>query len=182
MPLDNIAVSSPGIRFPTVVGGNTDALNPDFPIVNIQQVKGGITPFDTIIQRNQYKEAGRQWGMIAYVTNDPENVNYDSRYASPCWFFLENKNTNVLLNNANWTEFSFGVKKVFRAIIGDNTSTEFVLNHDVNDISPNVVCYRINDGSLALPAITISSALSLTLSFKEPPLTNNIRVKITGDN
>ena len=181
MPLDNIQAQNPGIRFPTVIGGNTDALNPDFPVVNIHQVKGGLTPFDSITQRDAYTGAGRQWGMIAYVTNDPEHPDYDANYPTPAWFYLENKDTNNLENNANWTQFLLGTQKVFRAIIGDDETLDFSIVHGCNDVSPNVVCYHVDTGNIATPNVQVTGANSIILSFIYPPQTNNIRVKVTGD-
>lgn len=185
MPLDDVQLAQPGIRFPTVIGVNSTDDNPDFPVVNDVQVKGGLKAFDTIAKRNAYKAAGRQWGMIAYVTNDPENANYNSAFPTPSWFYLENKATNDLANNANWEQITFGAAKVYRGVIGDGVNTQYGITHNCNDTTPTVVTYHIRPPSsgdtLATPNVVVTGANSIVLQFTSVVQPNSVSVKIVGN-
>jgi hypothetical protein len=185
MPLDNIQIAQPGIRFPTVIGVNSTDDNPDFPVVNDVQVKGGLKAFDSIAKRNSYKAAGRQWGMIAYVTNDPENPGYNASFPTPAWFYLENRATNDLANNANWVQITFGASKVYRAVIGDGVNTDFAITHGCNDITPTVSAYHIrppvSGDATATPNVIVTGANSIILQFTTVIQSDAVRVKIVGD-
>lgn len=110
-------------------------------------------------------------------------VNHGDAHANTTWKLITE---GTLTLDATALEFisitpATGTAKYVSTITGDNTETEFVVQHNLGTIDVSVSIWNETTKSIVLTDVTIDDGNELTIGFAEPPSTSQIyRVVVIG--